>query len=159
MASVKIEPRMLRDPRHLLSLGFGAGLSPRAPGTVGTLVAIPFYLVLAELPWPAYLLVVAAAFVLGVYLCRYTSQALGVHDHSGIVWDELVGYWITMIAVPTSWPWIITGFVLFRFFDIVKPWPVKLADARMTGGFGIMFDDVLAGFYALACLHLILYLV
>lgn len=150
---------MLRDPRHLLSLGFGAGLAPRAPGTAGTLVAIPFFLLLAQLPWYAYLAVVGAAFALGVYLCQYTSEALGVHDHSGIVWDELVGYWITMIAIPPSWPWIIGGFVLFRFFDIVKPWPVKLADARMSGGLGIMFDDVLAGLYALACMHLILFLV
>ncbi len=157
MAAVKIDPALLRDPRHLLSLGFGAGLAPRAPGTAGTLVAIPFFLLLAPLPWYAYLLVVAAAFVLGIYLCQHTSEALGVHDHSGIVWDELVGYWITMFLLPPSWPWIIAGFVLFRFFDIVKPWPVKVADTRVTGGFGIMFDDLLAGLYALACLHCVLY--
>ncbi len=159
MTTVRIEPSMLRDPRHLLSLGFGAGLAPRAPGTAGTLVAIPFFLLLAQLPWYTYLAVVGAAFALGVYLCHYTSEALGVHDHSAIVWDELVGYWITMIAIPPSWPWIIGGFVLFRLFDIVKPWPVRLADKRMSGGFGIMFDDVLAGLYALACMHLILLLV
>jgi len=98
-----------------------------------------------------------AGFGVGVYLCQYTSDALGVHDHSAIVWDEIVGYWITMTAVPLAWQWILLGFMLFRLFDIVKPWPVKLADKRMKGGFGIMFDDVLAGLYALAGMHLALW--
>ena len=150
---------MLRNPLHLLSLGFGAGLSPRAPGTLGTLVSIIPYLFLSQLDVVSYIAVVIAGFALGVFLCHYTSKALGEHDHSGIVWDEFIGFWITMIAVPeVSWQWIIIGFVLFRFFDIVKPWPVKLADNRLQGGFGIMFDDVLAGLYALACLQLIAYL-
>jgi len=152
--SIKINPVMLRNPLHLLSLGFGSGLAPVAPGTFGTLVAIPLYLLLAQLPMTWYLLAVLLAFLVGVYLCGYTSNALGVHDHSGIVWDEFVGFWITMIAVPSDWQWILAGFVLFRLFDIVKPWPVKVADAKMKGGFGIMFDDVLAGVYALACLQL-----
>ena len=144
---------------HLLSLGFGSGLAPVAPGTFGTLAAIPFYLLLAQLTLPVYLAIILAGFALGVFLCRYTSDALGEHDHSGIVWDEFIGFWITMIAVPSTWPWILTGFVLFRFFDIVKPWPVSLADAKMKGGFGIMIDDVLAGIYALACVHIALYVV
>jgi phosphatidylglycerophosphatase A len=138
----------------LLSLGLGSGLSPVAPGTCGTLLAIPPYLLLAQLSLPYYLLAVLLAFAAGVYLCGYTSTALGVHDHSGIVWDEFVGFWITMIAVPPTWQWILAGFVLFRLFDIVKPWPVKVADANMKGGFGIMFDDVLAGLYALVGLQL-----
>ncbi len=142
-----------------MSLGFGSGLAPVAPGTFGTLAAIPFYLLLAQLTLPVYLAIILAGFALGVFLCRYTSDALGEHDHSGIVWDEFIGFWITMIAVPSTWPWILTGFVLFRFFDIVKPWPVSLADAKMKGGFGIMIDDVLAGIYALACVHLALYVV
>jgi phosphatidylglycerophosphatase A len=147
---------MLRNPLHLLSLGFGAGLSPYAPGTVGTIVSVPLYLLLSQLALIPYVTVIIAGFALGVYLCHYTSKALGVHDHSGIVWDEFIGYWITMIAVPAiTWQWVLTGFVLFRFFDIVKPWPVKLADKRLKGGFGIMFDDVLAGLYALACMQLI----
>lgn len=147
---------MLRNPLHLLSLGFGAGLSPYAPGTVGTIVSVPLYLLLSQLALIPYVTVIIAGFALGVYLCHYTSRALGVHDHSGIVWDEFIGYWITMIAVPAvTWQWVLTGFVLFRFFDIVKPWPVKLADRRLKGGFGIMFDDVLAGLYALACMQLI----
>lgn len=150
----RISPELLRNPLHLLSLGFGSGLSPVAPGTCGTLLAIPPYLLLAQLSLPYYLLAVLLAFAAGVYLCGYTSTALGVHDHSGIVWDEFVGFWITMIAVPPTWQWILAGFVLFRLFDIVKPWPVKVADANMKGGFGIMFDDVLAGLYALVGLQL-----
>ena len=152
----KISPRLLRNPLHLLSLGFGSGLAPVAPGTFGTLVAIPFYLLIAQLALPWYLGIVVLGFGCGVYLCQYTSNTLGVHDHSGIVWDEFVGFWITMIAVPVTWQWILTGFVLFRVFDIVKPWPVKIADAKMKGGFGIMIDDVLAGLYAFACIHLAL---
>ena len=154
----RISPKLLRNPLHLLSLGFGSGLMPVAPGTFGTLVAIPFYLLIAQLELPYYLAFILLAFGLGVYLCHYTSAALGVHDHSGIVWDEFVGFWITMIAVPVTWQWIVGGFVLFRLFDIVKPWPVKIVDKRMTGGFGIMFDDVLAGLYALCCLQFALYL-
>jgi phosphatidylglycerophosphatase A len=150
----KIPPRLLRNPLHFLSLGFGSGLSPFAPGTFGTLAAVPLYLLLAQLPLTYYLLAVLAAFAIGVYLCGYTSAALGEHDHSGIVWDEFVGFWITMIAVPATWQWILAGFVLFRLFDIVKPWPVKVADAKMKGGFGIMFDDVLAALYALIGLQI-----
>ncbi len=150
----KIPPRLLRNPLHFLSLGFGSGLAPFAPGTFGTLAAVPLYLLLAQLPLAYYLLAVLVAFVIGVYLCGYTSAALGEHDHSGIVWDEFVGFWITMIAVPATWQWILAGFVLFRLFDIVKPWPVKVADAKMKGGFGIMFDDVLAALYALIGLQI-----
>jgi len=155
----KISPRLLRNPLHFLSLGFGSGLSPFAPGTLGTLFAIPPYLLLAQLPLAYYLLAILVAFAIGVYLCGYTSRALGEHDHSGIVWDEFVGFWITMIAVPATWQWILAGFVLFRLFDIVKPWPVKVADQKMKGGFGIMFDDVLAALYALVGLQIALQLV
>ena len=150
----RIPPRLLRNPLHLLSLGFGSGLAPVAPGTFGTLAAIPLYLLIAQLALPYYLAIVALGFAAGVYLCGYTSARLGVHDHGGIVWDEFVGFWITMTAVPVTWQWIVAGFVLFRLFDIVKPWPVKIADTKMTGGFGIMFDDALAGIYALGCLQL-----
>jgi phosphatidylglycerophosphatase A len=152
----KIPPKLLVNPVHFLALGFGSGLAPFAPGTFGTLAAIPLYWLLAQLALPYYLAIVLFAFGIGVYLCGYTSAALGEHDHSGIVWDEFVGFWITMIAVPSSWQWILAGFVLFRLFDIVKPWPVKIADEKMKGGFGIMFDDVLAGLYALACMHIAL---
>ena len=156
MNKAPIPARLLRNPLHLLSLGFGTGLAPAAPGTCGTAAAVLPYLVMSRLELPVYLALVLAAFVAGVFLCRYTGGALGVHDHPGIVWDEFVGFWITMIAVPPDWQWILLGFVLFRLFDIVKPWPVKIADRRLQGGFGVMFDDVLAGLYALACMQLLL---
>ena len=153
----KIPTKFLLNPLHLLSLGFGSGLAPKAPGTCGTLIAVPLYLLLVQLPPVWYLLAVLLAFGFGVFLCEYTSRALGVHDHPGIVWDELVGYWITMIAVPAEWLWILVGFVLFRVFDIWKPWPVRIADKTLKGGFGIMIDDVLAGVYAFICLHLLVW--
>lgn len=149
-----IPPRLLLDPGHLLSLGFGSGLAPVAPGTFGTLVAVPIYLLLAQLGTPGYLLCTAGGFAAGIWLCGRTSRALGEHDHGAIVWDEIVGYLVTLIAVPFAWQWILLGFVLFRLFDIVKPWPIGRVDSRMTGGLGIMFDDLLAGLYALACLQI-----
>lgn len=149
---------MLLDPRHFLSLGFGVGLAPVAPGTWGTLVAVPLYLAIAQLSLPWYLAIAGIGFCGGIWLCGYTGKALGVHDHGGIVWDEIIGFWVTMIAVPVDWQWILLGFVLFRLFDIVKPWPVRIADRRVPGGLGVMFDDLLAGLYALACMHITLHI-
>lgn len=142
-------PRVFRDWRHGLAFGFGSGLAPVAPGTAGTLAAVPLGWALAQLPLAAYLGIVFAAFMLGVYVCGRTSADLGVHDHGGIVWDEFVGYWIAMTAAPPGWLWIATGFAAFRLFDIWKPWPIRVLDARVPGGLGIMLDDVLAGLYAL----------
>jgi phosphatidylglycerophosphatase A len=152
----RIPPRLLLNPAHCLSLGFGAGLSPKAPGTLGTLVAIPLYLAIVQLALPWYLAVVGIGFCGGIWLCGYTGKVLGVHDHGGIVWDEIIGFWITMIAVPPAWQWILLGFVLFRIFDIIKPWPVGFADRRLQGGLGVMVDDLLAGLYALACMQVAL---
>ena len=149
--------RLLKHPVHFLSLGFGSGLSPYAPGTFGTAAAIPLYLLIQPLSTSWYLLITLAALIIGVYLCEQTAHALGVHDHSGIVWDEIVGFFITMFAVPLDWKWILIGFLLFRFFDIVKPWPIRWIDARVSGGTGIMLDDVVAGLFASIGLHLILY--
>jgi phosphatidylglycerophosphatase A len=154
-----IPPSLLRDPRHLLALGFGSGLAPVAPGTFGTLAAVPLYLLIAGFPLEIYLLIVLAGFLLGVYLCGFTTKVLGVHDHGGIVWDEIVGFWITMIAVAPEWYWMVLGFLLFRLFDIVKPWPIRWVDKHLQGGFGIMFDDVLAGIFAALALHLVLFIV
>ncbi len=144
----RIPPTLLRDPGHFLALGFGSGLAPRAPGTFGTLAAIPVYLLFLQLPWLGYLLATLAAFALGVYLCGRTAAALGVHDHPGIVWDEVVGYLLTMAFAPPGWLWVLLGFVLFRLFDILKPWPIRVLDRSVHGGFGIMIDDVLAGLFA-----------
>jgi len=142
-----------RNPIHVTAFGFGAGAMPKAPGTWGTLVAIPIFAEMAGLDLTSYLVVTTLFFVVGVWLCHVTARDLGVHDHPGIVWDEIVGYLITMIAAPAGWEWWVIGFILFRFFDIVKPWPIKWVDQHVQGGFGIMFDDVLAGLMALACLQ------
>ncbi len=159
MSNKKIPPSYLKNPLHFLSLGFGSGLAPFAPGTFGTLVAIPLYWWASQLSFAAYIITIVIGFSVGVYLCAYTSRSLGVHDHSGIVWDEIVGYFITMIAVPLDWRWVLAGFVLFRIFDIVKPWPIRWVDKQLQGGFGIMFDDVLAGIFALLTLHFFIYLI
>lgn len=144
-----------RNPVHFLAFGLGSGAAPKAPGTFGTLAAVPFYLLLAELSLVPYLVAVIVTAVIGFWLCGKTSRDLGVHDHPGIVWDEFVGFWITMIAAPAGWLWIVIGFVLFRLFDIWKPWPIKAVDQHVHGGFGIMLDDILAGVYAFLALQLI----
>jgi len=150
--------QILKNPVHFLAFGFGSGLAPKAPGTAGTLVAIPLYLVLvAFLDLYAYLGIVVVAFVAGIYLCGKTATDLGVHDHGGIVWDEFVGFWITMILVPVTWYWVLAGFLLFRFFDIVKPFPIAWLDQKVQGGFGIMLDDVIAGLYAAIVLQIALF--
>ncbi|TCK04833.1 phosphatidylglycerophosphatase A family protein [Marinobacterium mangrovicola] len=146
-----------RNPIHFLAFGLGSGASPWAPGTAGTLAAIPLWYLLAQLPLITYLLIVLAAFAVGCWLCQRTSDDLGVHDHGGIVWDEFVGYWITMIAVPVAPVWALLGFVLFRVFDILKPWPIRWADQRVHGGFGIMLDDLIAGVFAALVLQIIIY--
>ncbi|WP_196229820.1 phosphatidylglycerophosphatase A family protein [Teredinibacter turnerae] len=149
--------QLLREPRMLLAFGFGSGLSPVVPGTMGTLVGLPAIWLLAMLPLPITLIVITLAAILGVYLCDYSSRQLGVHDHKGIVWDEFVGVWITFLAVPLTWPAVVAGFVIFRFFDMVKPWPICVADRKVHGGFGIMFDDLLAGLAALGTMQTLIY--
>jgi phosphatidylglycerophosphatase A len=111
-------------------------------------MAVPLYLLLNRFSLEVYFTLVMIAFVVGIYLCAKTANDLGVHDHPGIVWDEFVGFWITMLAAPAGWLWIVVGFLLFRLFDIVKPWPISLLDKNVHGGFGIMIDDVLAGIFA-----------
>ena len=155
----RLHARVFRDPVHFLAFGFGSGCAPKAPGTFGTLAAIPLYLLVQPLPVWAYLLLTVAGFVLGVWVCDRTARDLGVHDHPAIVWDEIIGYLITMIAAPPGWLWLIVGFALFRLFDILKPWPIRRADRQIGGGFGIMFDDLLAAGYAWLGLQGLAYLV
>lgn len=150
---------VMSNPVHFLAFGFGSGLAPFAPGTFGTLMAIPLYLLMMQLSLPFYLLLVAVVCISGVWICDKSSNLLGVHDHSGIVWDEFAGFFITMIAAPAGWIWILIGFALFRLFDIWKPWPISILDKKVGGGFGIMIDDILAGVYALICLQLIHYFI
>ncbi|HEX7026420.1 MAG TPA: phosphatidylglycerophosphatase A [Gammaproteobacteria bacterium] len=149
---------LLKQPIHFLAFGFGAGLMPQAPGTFGTLVAVPVYLLIMQLSLPVYLMVVVFMTAVGVWVCGRTSTDLGVHDHGGIVWDEMVGYLVTLTAVPPSWWNMLLAFVLFRLFDIAKPWPISWVDRRVSGGLGIMIDDIIAALFALPILHLINYL-
>ena len=148
-----------KNPVHFLAFGFGSGLSPKAPGTTGTIAAIPFFLLMQPLSLPVYLLIVAVACLTGFWLCGKTAEDLGVHDHPGIVWDEFCGFWITMIAAPPGWSWIIIGFILFRIFDVWKPWPIRLLDKKVHGGFGIMIDDVLAGFFSWLIIQLLVVII
>jgi phosphatidylglycerophosphatase A len=148
--------RVLKDPVLFLAFGFGSGLVPRAPGTAGTLAAIPLYLWFSQYPLTVYLVLVFLVSVTGVWICRQASARLGVHDHPGIVWDEIAGFLITMIPASGSWIWVPAGFVLFRLFDIWKPWPIAWADRELKGGLGIMLDDVLAGGIAAGILFIVI---
>jgi phosphatidylglycerophosphatase A len=147
-----IDPALLRQPVHLLAFGFGAGLSPRAPGTFGTLIAVPIVIGVMQFGWWALAAFALVAFLAGIYLCGESARRLGVHDHPGIVWDEITGYAVTMLAAPPTVWWLAAGFALFRFFDILKPWPIREADHSLSGGLGIMLDDVIAGVFAAAIL-------
>ena len=149
--------KIFTNPNHFFAFGFGSGLAPKAPGTFGTLAAIPIYWIIQDLAWPLYFTWLLVTFALGVYWCDRSSKDLNVHDHGGIVWDEFVGYWITMFLAPKSWLCVALGFVLFRFFDVVKPWPIHWLDQKVQGGFGIMIDDALAGLYAFICLQTFIY--
>ena len=146
------------NPVHLLAYGFGAGLSPKAPGTLGTVVAIPIYVLLIWSGPAAYFGFLAVALVAGVFICGYTARRIGVDDPKSVVWDEVVGYFITMIGVPFGAAWVLAGFLLFRLFDIWKPWPIRWLDRNVKGGFGIMVDDVAAAIPACLILNLAVYL-
>lgn len=156
MQKTSLAKRVWQDPVYFIAFGFGSGLMPFAPGTWGTLAAIPFYLLLTGTSPLTYLFIVALAFVLGVWTSERVSRDLGEHDYSGIVWDEVVGYLLTMFMVPVKLSWIISGFLLFRFFDILKPWPIRYIDKQVQGGLGIMLDDVLAAIPAWLILQLLL---
>ncbi|MDV7105006.1 phosphatidylglycerophosphatase A [Vibrio sp. TH_r3] len=150
-----------KNPWHLLATGFGSGMSPIMPGTMGTLASIPLYFMLVQLPFSIYVTLVILSCVVGIKICQATSDDMMVHDHGAIVWDEFAGFWITMSLVPmmnlpaTEWRWLLAGFVLFRFFDMVKPWPISWLDKRVHGGLGIMIDDIVAGAIACFCLFLL----
>ena len=133
MKPVKVEPNWF-NPIHLLAFGFGSGAAPKAPGTWGTLAAVLIYWPLSQLSPEHYLLMLLVTSVMGIYICGQTARDLGVHDHGSIVWDEVVGFWITMFAAPVGWVWVVVGFVLFRFFDIIKPWPISWIEKKSPVG-------------------------
>ena len=144
-----------RRLHHWVAYGLGAGLIARVPGTAGTLVGVPLYLLLARLPLLEYLAVVVVLGVLGVWACGKTAAELGDEDPRSVVWDEILGYLIAMTAAPAGWRWVVAGFLLFRFFDILKPWPIRSVERRLKGGLGIVLDDVLAGVMALIVLRVL----
>ena len=150
--SLALKKVVFGSPSGFLAFGFGSGLSPFAPGTMGTLVAIPFIFALRALGDPGFWIVLVLLFLLGVQLCGSVSRKLGVHDHGGIVWDEMVGYWLSAAFVPLQWHWLLAAFLLFRFFDILKPWPIRQLDKKVSGGFGIMIDDVVAALFTVLIL-------
>ncbi|MCK5818778.1 MAG: phosphatidylglycerophosphatase A [Psychromonas sp.] len=148
----------LLRPAHLMAVGFGSGLAKNAPGTFGTLAAVPFYYLFSFLSFQTYIIVLLVSSLLGIVICHVTAVAMGGSDPKAIVWDEFVGYWITMLAVPFSIQWAIVGFILFRFFDILKPYPICWIDKNVRGGLGIMMDDIVAGISAAIVLHFLIYL-
>jgi len=147
---------MLSHPAHMLSLGFGSGLAHKAPGTFGTLVAFPIYWYLAQhLTDVLFLCVLICAYAVGVWVCDITGKALGESDFGGIVWDEIVAFVLVLFFTPPGWEWSLLAFVLFRFFDVIKPQPIRYFEVKLKGGQGVMFDDLLAAGYALLCLAVI----
>lgn len=144
-----------KRPLHLIATGFGSGLINPAPGTWGSLAAIPLILALHQLSMPIYLLVLAISVIAGIWLCGLVARELGVEDHQAIVWDEFVGMGITLAFIPSglALPAVVLGFLLFRLYDIVKPGPIGWLDRNLKGGAGIMMDDILAGVFAFLTLH------
>ncbi len=156
---LKIQPSwgfLFSHPVHFFSFGFGAGLFPRSPGTAGTLMAFPVYWYLAsQLSEAMFLLMLVWAFFFGVWACGITGKALGVADYGGIVWDEIVAFVLVLFFTPEGIAWQVLAFTLFRFFDIVKPEPIRHFDRTWHGGLGVMFDDIIAAGYTLLCLAVV----
>ncbi|OGT54056.1 MAG: phosphatidylglycerophosphatase [Gammaproteobacteria bacterium RIFCSPHIGHO2_12_FULL_41_15] len=144
----KVPDSIWVNPIHFIACGFGAGAFPWAPGTVGTLVGVAFYFVLHHLAWWLYLAITIILFLWGVFICGRTNRDWGTQDHPAAVWDEIVGFLIVMVAVPSRWYWVVLGFLLFRLFDIWKPWPIRWVDRHVHGGWGVMLDDAIAAIFS-----------
>jgi phosphatidylglycerophosphatase A len=149
---------LLSHPAHFCALGFGSGLAKKAPGTFGTLVGLPMFWLISGLDFYSQLAIILALFLVGIYFCDKTGKALGVSDHGGIVWDEIVAIMLVLTVTPYQWQWWLAAFLLFRLFDIWKPAPIRQCDARVKGGFGVMLDDLLAAIYAIISLKILLWL-
>ncbi|USQ14730.1 phosphatidylglycerophosphatase A [Legionella lytica] len=155
MKQINLANRVWQDPVYFIAFGFGSGLMPKAPGTWGTVAAVPVYLLLMHCNPIVYLILTALAFILGVWVSDKVSNELGVHDYKGIVWDEVVGYLLTMFMAPQGFKWMLCGFILFRIFDIWKPQPIGYIDEKVKGGMGIMLDDVIAAIPAWIIMQLL----
>lgn len=148
---------IIKNPVHFLAFGLGLGFMPIAPGTAGTLLGVILYYLNISYSIVNEVILVLVASIIGIYLCGKTARDINYHDHPGIVWDEVAGYLVTMLFVPFSVFNIIIGFILFRIFDIVKPWPIKAIDQKVAGGLGIMLDDIIAGVFSCVSLHMYLF--
>jgi phosphatidylglycerophosphatase A len=159
MKKYKVPPipkSIWRNPLHFIAFGFGTGAIPVAPGTFGTLMAIPIYLLMQPLPKSIYFIVLTVFTLFCMWLCEKVSRDIKVHDHQGMCIDEFPGFLLTMFAVPFHLIWIIIGFILFRVFDIWKPFPIRYVDAHVKGGFGMVLDDLLAGVYSWIVLQILI---
>jgi phosphatidylglycerophosphatase A len=154
----RLELRLLKQPVHLLALGFGSGLSPFAPGTFGSLLAVPLTYAISVMPLVPAIAVVCVSLAAGIWICGESARRLDTHDHPGIVWDEIAAMALLGLFLPDGWVWLVLGFVLFRCFDIWKPWPIRDLDHRLRGGLGIMLDDVVASAFAALSIRLIEFL-
>lgn len=148
---------LIAHPAYFFALGFGSGLAPKAPGTFGTLIGLPLFWLMLDLTFATQLTIILLLFLLGIYCCDKTGKALGVSDHGGIVWDEIVAIMLVLTFTPNQWLWWLIAFLLFRLFDIWKPYPIRQFDAKLKNGFGVMFDDLLAAIYAIVSLKLLLW--
>lgn len=149
---------LIEHPAHFLALGFGSGLAPKAPGTFGTIVGLPLFWLIASYALNLQLGIIALLFIIGIYLCDVAGKHLGVSDHGSIVWDEIVAMMLVLTITPNHWLWWLVSFALFRLFDIWKPFPIRQCDAKLKGGFGVMFDDILAAIYAMISLKGLLWI-
>ena len=150
----KLARTVMTDPVHILAFGFGTGLAPFAPGTFGSLPGILLFWLTMDYGLYVQVGVALTITLAGVWICGESARRIGVHDHGGIVWDEIVGMYVTLLAAPASLTGWILAFVLFRIMDIVKPWPIRDVDHRLGGGVGIMLDDLVAALYAAILLGL-----
>lgn len=148
---------LLSHPAHFFALGFGSGLAVKAPGTFGTLVGLPLFCLIVSYSLRMQLAIIAGLFIAGIYFCHKTSKDLGVADHGGIVWDEIVAMMLVLTITPPHWLAWLMAFALFRLFDIWKPFPIRQFDAKLKNGFGVMFDDLLAAVYAIISIKVILW--
>jgi phosphatidylglycerophosphatase A len=146
----------LKNPWHFIALGMGSGLCPKAPGTMGSLVVVPLCMLLLYLPDYITMMLCVLTLLVGTYAASVTEKDMGMHDNSAIVIDEFLGMFISVLFFPPLWYLALLAFVLFRVFDILKPFPIGYIDKRVKGGLGVMLDDVLAGLYALLAGHLII---
>ena len=148
---------MIAHPAHFFGLGFGSGLVPKAPGTFGTLVGLPLFWLISSYALNTQLIIITSLFMIGIYFCDKTGKALGVADHGAIVWDEIVAIMLVLAFTPTNFIFWFIAFLLFRLFDIWKPYPICYADANFKNGFGVMFDDLLAAIYAILVMKFIVW--